>query len=190
MIRANLPALRANVKALVTSVGSGVNSCVLYARLTPFGYWQRTLEGCYPLMEVEPSEPSSVSWPKWATAWDGACMELATLALRTGGKGSSLWRTPQAADADRGPCFADAPNRGEHSLTTQVKLWPTPVRQDSSGHGRITPDKPTATHHTGTSLVDAAGGSLNPDWVSRLMGFPDGWLDLGPTEVGKPESPE
>jgi hypothetical protein len=32
---------------------------------------------------------------------------------------------------------------------------PTAVRQDAQGHGRTTPDKPTATHHTGASLVDA-----------------------------------
>lgn len=27
------------------------------------------------------------------------------------------------------------------------------------------------------------GGSLNPEWVEWLMGFPDGWTDLGPSET-------
>ena len=30
-----------------------------------------------------------------------------------------------------------------------------------------------------------AGGSLNPDWVEWLMGWPLGWTDLKPLEMGK-----
>jgi DNA (cytosine-5)-methyltransferase 1 len=29
------------------------------------------------------------------------------------------------------------------------------------------------------SLNVVAGGALNPTWVEWLMGFPDGWTDIG-----------
>lgn len=35
--------------------------------------------------------------------------------------------------------------------------------------------------------VAESGGKLNPDWVTRMMGYPDGWLDIG-TETGSVES--
>jgi hypothetical protein len=28
-----------------------------------------------------------------------------------------------------------------------------------------------------------ASGSLNPEWVEWLMGFPEGWTDLNPSET-------
>ena len=97
---ANPSALRENAKALVTSVSSGTRCSGSYARYSPFGFWERTFGACSVLMEVEPSEPSCMNWPKWATAWDGECMELATLPLRIVVKGSSLWATPNAFDAN------------------------------------------------------------------------------------------
>ncbi len=90
--------------------------------------------------------------------------------------------TPRATDADKG-------GRGDllasiRGYKTQRAHWPTPTRADSSGHGRVTPDKATTTHHTGKSLVDAAaGGQLNPTWVEWLMGFPSGWTDLEHSET-------
>jgi hypothetical protein len=33
--------------------------------------------------------------------------------------------------------------------------------------------------------VVAPGGSLNPTWVEWLMGWPLGWTDLKPLEMGK-----
>jgi hypothetical protein len=34
-------------------------------------------------------------------------------------------------------------------------------------------------------LADQAGGSLNPQWVEWLMGWPIGWTDLKPLETDK-----
>lgn len=86
------------------------------------------------------------------------------------------------------------------SLHSHVKLFPTPSvcgnhnRKGASATsgdglatvvGRMLPT-PAASDHKGSSQQGqrrgqlsevVAGMKLNPDWVSRMMGYPDGWLD-------------
>ena len=71
------------------------------------------------------------------------------------------------------------------------ELWPTPKAQKIGGYS--SPDfRPTLEQvvKDGESDPEAIGGSLNPDWVCWLMGFPDGWLDLKDAGTGSPTSPE
>lgn len=95
----NPSVLQESVRELVTHVSSGTKCSASYARFSPFGYWEKTSGVCSPLMEVEPSEPSSMNWPRWGIAWDGACTELAMSVPRIVVKESSLWRTPTAEEA-------------------------------------------------------------------------------------------
>jgi hypothetical protein len=37
----------------------------------------------------------------------------------------------------------------------------------------------------GKTAQEWAGGTLNPNWVEWLMGWPIGWTDLKPLEMGK-----
>jgi hypothetical protein len=61
-----------------------------------------------------------------------------------------------------------------------VKRFPTPAARDwkdgnyPSERKRHTP--PLAVH---------AGGTLNPEWVEWLMGWPIGWTDLKPLEMDR-----
>ena len=107
------------------------------------------------------------------------------------------WPTPTAMTGGEG--VAPSHKNGKHGWNTAAavhdsmnekptRMWPTPTRADASGHGRVTPDKRTLTHNTGTSLVDATGGQLNPTWVEWLMGFPAGWTDL--EDSGTPSCPK
>ena len=50
---------------------------------------------------------------------------------------------------------------------------------------------PTANRWDGLQShgVNVVEGSLNPAWVERLMGYPDGWTELG-TATGSEVSPE
>jgi hypothetical protein len=91
-----------------------------------------------------------------------------------------LWRTPRAAEA-------------EHSGRQAEKMWPTPTASEHTGPGHsekaggknlrtVVSEFPTPTANRRDGLqshgVNVVSGSLNPTWVSKLMGFPADWLDL------------
>jgi hypothetical protein len=68
-------------------------------------------------------------------------------------KGSGWWPTPQASDnRDRG-CMEDPSIKRRIKMGKQIGLT-------------------TAVKETRSS------GSLNPQWVEWLMGYPEGWTDL------------
>lgn len=88
--------------------------------------------------------------------------------------------TPTAGMADRG-------DRGDLNTVvkgyespsghTSDKMLPTPAARDwksgtGADHGKHAPP-----------LSSAIGGSLNPEWVEWLQGFPIGWTDCEPSET-------
>lgn len=87
------------------------------------------------------------------------------------------WPTPQARDY-RSPDAPDSPRTARkaqqgwspnlngvvNDVVNDVAAWSTPVSRDYKGKGR--------DHQLGNV------GKLNPAWVTQLMGFPDGWLDI------------
>lgn len=118
---------------------------------------------------------------------------------RAGGRMASLetaaldrWFTPNARDwKDTGPTQG---NRKDVNLGVQVHQArgagpPDPANPSTSGKPRdwSTPtvgqmdggsNSRKAAQRDGRYLGSNAKGSLNPAWVTALMGFPDGWLDL------------
>jgi DNA (cytosine-5)-methyltransferase 1 len=77
-------------------------------------------------------------------------------------------------------------------LYEEKKKWPTPVTRDYKDSGsqesliraRDKRDSP------GLGLLVGAegGGTLNPMWVEWLMGWPQGWTELKPSETDKSPS--
>ena len=87
-----------------------------------------------------------------------------------------LLPTPTQFDATCGDLKGkewNGKNRHSIKLIQAVKLLPTPVANDAKNNGN--PSR--YTRHT-LSLDAVAGGSLNPEWIEWLMGFPIGWTDL------------
>jgi len=86
-----------------------------------------------------------------------------------------LWPTPTVQDSanDGGPSQF---RRNSLPLNAAVKMWPTPVADDT-GYRR------ESYAQGGTALSTVAGGQLNPTWVEWLMGFPIGWTDFEPLET-------
>lgn len=85
-----------------------------------------------------------------------------------------MWPTPCASEARQGLQIRRPGTKGkQQSLSTAVRLFPTPKAQNSRGSGEKHGDG-------GPSLDVVAGGQLNPDWVAWLMGYPIGWADVGP----------
>lgn len=65
-------------------------------------------------------------------------------------------------------------------LTNAVKMLPTPTAHDHKDTGAPSEsdrNSPGLAYHAGAANAQT-GMKLNPAWVSRMMGFPDGWLSL------------
>lgn len=73
-------------------------------------------------------------------------------------------------------CHTGAGTQGRDGglkVQTAVQLLPTPTKADG--------DRGSNTYYRGQgnpTLRGAAGGTLNPQWVEWLMGYPEGWTDL------------
>jgi hypothetical protein len=61
-------------------------------------------------------------------------------------------------------------------LTLAVKMWPTPTGQDAENNAG-----PSQFNRNSLPLNAEVGGSLNPNWVEWLMGYPVGWTDCDPS---------
>ena len=84
-----------------------------------------------------------------------------------------LWPTPDATP--RGPAkqwTGTRPSGAKETLTLQsaAKMWPTPHANASTGPGR-------QGREGGDNIQTAIGGSLNPNFVEYLMGFPKSWTE-------------
>jgi hypothetical protein len=73
--------------------------------------------------------------------------------------------TPLPSDVDGGRTTKGRKRQGETGLRRAV--WPTPTSDDANNASLSSGDY--------QSLTREAGGQLNADWVSLLMGFPLGW---------------
>jgi DNA (cytosine-5)-methyltransferase 1 len=103
-----------------------------------------------------------------------------------------MWLTPRVVEVDESPeNFRRRMNgkrqndrkNGFGSLTMQVK-WPTPTaNEDAAGMPGSKMQKMLGNHPI--VRQDPNGGTLNPNWVEWLMGWPPGFTDLKPLEMDK-----
>lgn len=96
-----------------------------------------------------------------------------------------LWPSPIAGDAKRGS--ATYP-RGNLTLKGTVTQWSTPAAQDAK-NATLPASQATRDTLPGDLLRANTAGRLNPDWVSQLMGYPDGWLDIPSMPTDGPPAP-
>ena len=122
-----------------------------------------------------------------------------------------LWPTPSAnqyetKDLDkmlerRARCKENSGNGNGLGLTlaNAARMWPTPSTRDHKGgyqggrirNGKISMDTLDVAVQA-TSNREKTQASLNPEWVSLLMGYPRDWtcVEDGEMDPGKKESPE
>ena len=67
-------------------------------------------------------------------------------------------------------------------------LWPTPSASDNRDRGNMSTPAIARRIAKGKQVmlsmsVSQESGALNPTWVEWLMGFPEGWTDLKPSEM-------
>jgi hypothetical protein len=89
---------------------------------------------------------------------------------------SALLPTPTARDWKDGTAQACANVEPNGLLGRVVHLLPTPHANCHTGPG-------SQGREGGLNLQTHVGGALNPQWVEWLMGFPDGWTALEPSEM-------
>ena len=117
------------------------------------------------------------TWPQWGLMRNGECWEQRTLEQTIRGTESGFWPTPTVCgNYNR----KGASKTSEDGLATAVAKWPTPT-----AHMAKETNAPSEHNRNTPTLTAQAGGSLNPTWVEWLMGWPLGWTDLKPLEMGK-----
>ncbi len=126
---------------------------------------------------VEGLELFSETWPRSGSMRSGSCWARPMSELHTKEIGSGFWPTPTKTDIS---LRKKKYSQGGTALSLAVQRWPTPTKHNSkecaapSEYKRKTP-----------TLAAQAGGKLNPIWIEWLMGWPMGWTDLEPLEMGK-----
>jgi len=91
-----------------------------------------------------------------------------------------LWAMPTKAIAKGST--AGNPNRpnkgGGRDLRQDVKMYPTPTANDFKGSGRNETMRDRLDYAVEKPDGKRVSGSLNPQWVEWLMGYPVGYTDL------------
>jgi hypothetical protein len=141
-------------------------------RVTPSGHWYWV-----PMMSARRTDESDCgSWQSPESQNQmGYQMVNGKRILRLGEQAKN-WSSPQLSDA-KGPNFSTPENGSGHSLASQVN-YATPSSRDwrDGGASGLHAQESRSTH--GKRRVSLR---LNPAFVSQLMGFPEGWLDLDET---------
>ena len=107
---------------------------------------------------------------------NGIAYPLAPLVPLTGVIGSGLLPTPKATEYKGGHSSKGGLSLG---MMATHNLWPTPTARDHfPPHTAEYIAAKKAQGHGMSNLNDRVGGSLNPNWVELLMGYPVGWTDL------------
>jgi len=158
-----------------TNDGSGLSSCVSFARFSPDGLLSRTCQGYSQLTMDGSFEEYSGTFPRAGMMRNGIVYQRQPSAPRTYGTGYSSWPTPLPSDVDGGRTTKGRKRQNEAGL----RRWATPRTTDSHGageHGSGGPD-----------LRTQIGGQLSATWTELLIGLPAGWTEL---PAGSAECPE
>jgi hypothetical protein len=97
----------------------------------------------------------------------------------------AMWPTPRACTAMAAENIHNRVNDKFPNLETVVArtMWPTPNASDNRDRGHKGMPAIKRRMEKGKQLnlsmvVSETSGSLNPQWVEWLMGYPEGWTDL------------
>mgnify|MGYP006407035171 CR=1 FL=1 len=140
------------------------------------------------------STKSYLTWKMKATPQGRLYLELFPSMPRTDDSGSGLWPTPDAHMASGGRTFAPGTvsptgkdlrtgNKRSVPLNAAVQMWPTPsAGGDAGGPTGLAGGSGNRKKLYGMVGVEEGkkmgSGSLSPQWVEWLMGYPIGYTDL------------
>jgi len=177
-------ALPGSDRARQMTATSGRNFSVLYKKSGPLGSCVRTLLDT----SVWASTVCWLTWKAKATPANRLLFQLVPSVPTTGETEFGFWPTPTVSTGAQTAQHPTPGQTGGTSLAGAVKMWPTPAARDYKGGRKLETLKEAGRNET-NSLPDAVNvanqevGSLNPQWVEWLMGFPEGWTDLSSSET-------
>lgn len=206
--RASRSASQAKQGEVTTAATSGLQCSASFSASDPAGLLVRMLLESSAWHSIR----CRLTWKQSATPSGRLLFLPRPSTPRTGETGCGFWRTPMAQEAGARveTLFTkegEPAKVGERAyrkqpdgrmvlqsvtLNQQVQFWPTPTSRGNKneggatglGGGKRAKDKLDAM--VGVENRKAmCSGTLNPEWVERLMGYPAGW-----TEAGKLESSE
>jgi hypothetical protein len=142
------------------------------------------------------SEP----WPRGGSMRNGVCWGRTMPERLTSASGSGYWPTPVAHDQGRCPeahlamkaRMKGGPRKAITSLAVMVKaverqMWPTPTAVTDTGGAALCKWGGSGARAKLRTMVtpEELNGSLNPQWVAWLMGWPIEWTSLEPLGTDK-----
>ena len=178
---ANLSASPGSDSARKMTVRSGLRCSELLTAQTPVGSLVRTL--------LESSRWNStisyLTWKASATPRGRLLFRLVPSMPDIEETGFGLWPTPTSRDhKDAGKNLLDSQIRQnghdrKDKLGYAAKMWPTPGAEDVRDRGNLSMPCIQRRKEMGKQLnlsmvADPHSGSLNPNWVEWLMGYPIG----------------
>lgn len=140
------------------------------------GCWLKTYLESLPLLPMV----SARTWRVKATASGYSVTKLYLSVPRTGDHGSSLLPTPTVNGNYNRKGVSKTSGDGLATVVRRMALLLTPTANDGKNNGTV-----SQQNRNSAALNVVAGGSLNPEWVELLMGFPRGWTDIGIGESQK-----
>lgn len=202
--RANPLQVRDAAREMVTSVISGGNISVSFARLDQERVWRRTSEDCSLFSQEMPSEPFSGTWTTWGTAWDGAATELTKPLERPTNETASssldswqtpgnravewtkedFWRTPSASDPEGGVMEIRPGCDAKLRLRDDAANWPTPASRDHKGKFSF------PTHKGGEDLSTSTEGWPTPKVEEIRSSSGHGVRNLNEEAPSFPQAPQ
>jgi hypothetical protein len=190
---ASRSALPESAKDKTTAATSGPSGLISFAALDPSSSCWKTYQGCYQPMMDGSLVDYSETWPKRGMVSNGAAYRLQNVEQPTKESDCLFWPTAQAQDYRSGKTGTRSakPTLQKWSFNlNEVVLWPTPATRDwkDSGTEPAAQQRNSPCLPASVQMQEPAKGSLNPDWVSQLMGFPDDWLDGLPAETKSKKS--
>lgn len=115
---------------------------------------------------------------RWGMMCDGELLALTMPEHLTSEKESGFWPTPTVYQGPSEGSVRLLRAKIDAGEITRSEAWAMigsdPFKKQGIIPARLSKDK-----------AQRSGGQLNPEWIEWLMGWPIGWTDLEPLEMGK-----
>jgi hypothetical protein len=175
-----------------TTAISGLNLLGLWPPSGPVGACLRMCLGSSIWQAGSPRY--TLTWKEKGTPWGALLYRLRLSERRTAGTASGFWPTPCAQEDNKSPeahmAMKQRMKGGPRNTITSLNVA---VKADAMvGTPTAAMKHRSADHANGRTpnpkeIANATGMKLSAAWVSRMMGYPDGWMDdLPPDPLATP----